>query len=387
MRERLRGLRESDWRTIDRVMAVAFVLAVEAEILTSDQVEGPLGVTMLLYGLMAAALWWRRDYAVVVMAFVIGVGLFALAWFTPPPTLVFSTGTVMTAGYSVGAHSEGRASLIGLAIAFLGVVAIAYIYDPDDVTFPVLFFGLFPWLAGRVLRGQLLLARELSEKAERVEHAREVDESRAIAEERRRVARELHDVLAHDLSVIVVQASAAQRIIETDPSAAAEAAELVGRTGREALAELRHLFGPVRRGEGEPLEGSPRVSAVARLADRARDAGLPVELRIEGTPRDLPAGVDLTGYRVVQEALTNALRHAGAASASVLVRYESGGLVLEVADDGVGPEGAGPSPGGGHGLVGMRERVALYGGELEAGERRGGGFAVRARLPLNGAAS
>jgi signal transduction histidine kinase len=235
------------------------------------------------------------------------------------------------------------------------------------------------------MRGHTELARELDEKADRAQRGQELEQARAVAEERRRVARELHDVLAHDLSVMVVQSGAARRIIDSDPQAAADAARLIERTGREALAELRHLFGPARRGEGEPLEGTPGVARIGRLADRARDAGLPVEVVVEGDPRALPPGVDLAGYRVVQEALTNTLKHAGPATARVTVRYEPGCLRLEVVDDGLGQSGDGKELGSsGHGLLGMNERVALYGGELEAGRSPEGGFRVRAALPLNG---
>jgi signal transduction histidine kinase len=183
---------------------------------------------------------------------------------------------------------------------------------------------------------------------------------------------------------MVVQAGAARRIVERDPDTAADAAELIGTTGREALAELRSLLGPMHHEDGEPLEGVPSLRGIARLVRRAREAGLTVKLHVEGEPIDLPTGVDLTAYRVVQEALTNTLKHAGEARAEVTVRYEPWEVVLEVEDDGDGPRAGGDGLshlGGGHGLVGMRERVTLYGGMLQAGRRRGGGFAVRARLP------
>jgi signal transduction histidine kinase len=190
-------------------------------------------------------------------------------------------------------------------------------------------------------------------------------------------------VLAHNLSVMVVQAGAARRIVERDPDTAADAAELIRTTGREALSELRGLLGTVHREEGEPLEGVPSLKGVARLVRRAREAGLTVKLNIEGDAVDLPTGIDLTAYRVLQEALTNTLKHAGDARAEVTVRYEPWEVVVEVEDDGVGPGATGglSETGGGHGLVGMRERVSVYGGVLQAGRRRGGGFAVRARLP------
>ena len=263
------------------------------------------------------------------------------------------------------------------------VVTLAVIFDPNDIFFPVTFFWIVPWVVGRTIRNQTMLARELAEKAERAAHARDEEERRAIAIERSRIARELHDVLAHNLSVMVVQASAARRIVDRQPDKAVEVAALIQRTGREALAEIRHLFGAVRRGDGEDLSGPPSIARVDGLARRARAAGLGVELRVVGDPVALPAGIDLTAYRIVQEALTNALKHAGSARASVTVSYEPNEVVLSIEDDGEGSrEGfeLGDS-GGGHGLVGMRERAALYGGLVQAGRRRGGGFAVHARLP------
>ena len=203
--------------------------------------------------------------------------------------------------------------------------------------------------------------------------------------ERARIGRELHDVLAHNLSVMVVQAGAAARIVERDPDTAAEAAHLIRTSGRDALAELRSLLGPVHREEVEPLDGVPSLKRVGRLVRRAREAGLTVKLAVEGEAVDLPTGVDLTAYRVVQEALTNTIKHAGEAQALVRITYEPWEVVVEVEDDGVGPDGTGDEElsglGGGHGLVGMRERVQVYGGLLQAGRRRGGGYAVRARLP------
>jgi signal transduction histidine kinase len=226
-----------------------------------------------------------------------------------------------------------------------------------------------------------MLARELAEKAELAEHARDEEERRAIVRERSRIARELHDVLAHNLSVMVVQAGGARRIVARRPDPATQVAELIERTGREALAELRHLFGAVHHGEGEDLQGPVGIDRVEELAARARAAGLSVHVHVEGERVQLPTGVDLTAYRVVQEALTNTLKHGGKAQASVTVSYEPNELVVSIEDDGVGDSRRELGElGGGHGLAGMRERVELYGGLLEAGSRPGGGFAVRARL-------
>jgi signal transduction histidine kinase len=300
---------------------------------------------------------------------------------TAPPYIFVAVAMMSMASYSAGAHLDRRDSLVGLAIVFATFLTVVLMHDPSDWFFPIAIFGVAPWVAGRTIRNQRLLARELAEKAELAEHAREDEERRAIVRERSRIARELHDVLAHNLSVMVVQAGGARRIVEKRPEQATEVADLIERTGREALAELRHLFGPVRHGDGEDLQGPVGIDRVEELAARARAAGLSVHVHVEGRPVDLPAGIDLTAYRVVQEALTNTLKHAGQAQASVLVSYEPNELVLSIEDDGDGSRDELGEVGGGHGLVGMRERVELYGGLLQAGSRPDGGFAVRVRLP------
>jgi signal transduction histidine kinase len=304
-------------------------------------------------------------------------------WLTKPPDTFAAVLMLVSAAYAVGRHLPGRRSLYVLGVGTLAIVVLSVSFDPNDIFFPVTFFWALPWLAGRTIRNHTMLARELAEKAERAQHAREEEERRAIAVERGRIARELHDVLAHNLSVMVVQAAAARRVLDKNPLQAVEVASLIERTGREALAEIRQLFGPVRRGEGEALTGPPSIARVDELARRARAAGLRVELRVSGDPVALPAGIDLTAYRIVQEALTNSIKHARGAQARVLVSYEPNEVVLSIEDDGEAPRDGyelGES-GGGHGLVGMRERAALYGGMVQAGRRRGGGFAVRARLP------
>jgi signal transduction histidine kinase len=383
VRRLLPRLSERDWRVLDRVFALLLLIGIEVELQLSNLVQGPMALNMVLCGAMALAFLARREQPLVTVVVVFAGAAIGEAFLSGPPEMFVQVVMVLSASYSVGAHAERRPALIGLAIAVTAVVVLSIFDDPNDIFWPVMFFVFVPWLVGRTMRNQLHLARELAEKADRAEHAREEEERRAIAEERSRIARELHDVLAHNLSVMVVQAGAARRIVERDPDTAADAAELIRTTGREALAELRQVFGPVRRGDGEPLAGPPSLANLDRLASRAREAGLPVQLRVEGAAVQLPTGVDLTAYRVVQEALTNAVKHAGDARATVTVRYEPWEVVVEVEDDGVGPEarGALSEVGGGHGLVGMRERVSLYGGRLQAGRRRGGGFAVRARLP------
>jgi len=381
MRRRLARLTDRDWRLLDRVFALAIFGIAELEAVLTNARRGPLVVNMLVLGLMALSLIWRRERPLATLAVVLGGSILISALLTEPPDLVVAVILLVAASYSAGVHLPQRRAVTALVMSAGTVLVVGYALDPNDFIFPVVFFTIVPWLVGRILRNQTRLTRELAEKAERAELAREEEERRAVAAERSRVARELHDVLAHDLSVMVIQASAGRRVMERDPDSAAEAARQIERTGREALAELRQLFGPVRRGDGEALAGSPTLAHVDRLVQRARDAGLPVELRVEGERRALPPGVDLAAYRVVQEALTNTIKHAGKARATVRVSYRAGEVAVEASDDGAGAAG-GALESGGHGLVGMRERVGLYGGELEVRRRRGGGFSVRARFPL-----
>jgi signal transduction histidine kinase len=382
VRRRINSLTERDWRVIDRVYVAGIVVLGLIELLTLDE---PAGVKLggaAVVSAMAISLLWRRTRPVEMLACLILLALVGELFFVGPPGSLTQVLILLTASYSVGAHANGRRGFVGLGVGVVGVTALAIVFDSSDVVFPVVFFVVTPWMFGRVLRNTLLTARELAERAELAEHAREEEELRAVMVERNRVARELHDVLAHNLSVVVVQAGAARRIVERDPERAAEVAALIELTGREALAELRHLFGPLRREDGGAPTEQPGLGDLERLVARVQHAGLPVELQIDGEPVPLPAGVDLTAYRLVQESLTNALKHAGADSATVRLSYEPNELAISVEDDG---EGLSPERlsnlGGGHGLAGMEERVALYGGLLQAGRRRGGGFAVRARLP------
>jgi signal transduction histidine kinase len=216
-----------------------------------------------------------------------------------------------------------------------------------------------------------------------LEREREEKARTAVAEERVRIARELHDVVAHAISLIVLQARGGRRSLATDPAETLEALDTIEATGSQALAEMRRLLGMLRTDDEQiALAPQPSLRYLDALAAQVGEAGLAVDLSVEGEPIELPPGVDLSAYRIVQEALTNALKHAGPATARVVVRYRENDLELEITDTGLG---AGASDGEGHGLVGMRERVSLYGGKIEAGPQDGGGFAVRARLPMESA--
>jgi signal transduction histidine kinase len=222
-------------------------------------------------------------------------------------------------------------------------------------------------------------AQLVEERSAALDREREANTRVAAAEERARIARELHDVLSHSVSVMVVQAGAERMALGSDRSATGETLEAIERTGRQALTEMRRLLGMLRVDEPPAHEPQPTLAELDGLLSQVREAGLPVKLQVEGEPSNLPPGIAVSAYRIVQEALTNVLKHAGPAQARVIVRYASGELELEITDDGRGPGKPGDP---GHGLVGMRERVALYGGDLDARARNGGGFVVRARLPL-----
>ena len=228
----------------------------------------------------------------------------------------------------------------------------------------------------------LLVRRVIGDRERRAqlaERERDVSAREAVVEERARIARELHDVIAHHVSMIVLQAGAERSVLDDRNASTRDVLETVERSGRSALTEMRRLLGMLRSDESDPLAPQPALVDVPVLVGQLREAGLPVELQIEGERRTLPAGIELSAYRIVQEALTNALKHAGDAHARVHIRYGPDSLELEIADDGEGEDAR--ATGGGHGLVGMRERVALYGGRFQANPAPGGGFIVRVALP------
>jgi signal transduction histidine kinase len=264
---------------------------------------------------------------------------------------------------------------------FLGRIAI--------VAFQTVPFAL-AWVLGDSMRTRRAYFAQLEERAARLEKEREAQSKVAVAAERARIARELHDVVAHNVSVMVVQADGAAYVLDAAPDQARKALETISSTGRQALAEMRRLLGVLRTGEhqeGGEYVPQPDVEQIDDLVEQCRNAGLPVDFKVEGTPRPLPSGVELTAYRIVQEALTNTRKHGGPnAGASVRLVYFDDGLGLLVEDDGKGAPHElyeeGGADGQGHGLIGMRERVGMVGGTLDAGPRPGGGFRISALLPL-----
>jgi signal transduction histidine kinase len=300
--------------------------------------------------------------------------------------------------YTVAAEGARWASWLALG-AGLCAASAAQLRWPNDYTgvagniatavFLTVPFAL-AWVLGDSIRTRRAYFAQLEERAARLEKEREAQAKVAVAAERARIARELHDVVAHNVSVMVVQADGAAYVLDAAPDQAKKALETISSTGRQALAEMRRLLGVLRTGEhqeaGEYVP-QPDVEQIEDLVEQCRGAGLPVDFKVEGTPRPLPSGVELTAYRIVQEALTNTRKHGGPdAGASVRLVYFDDGLGLLVEDDGKGAPHElyedGGLDGRGHGLIGMRERVGMVGGTLDAGPRPGGGFRISALLPL-----
>jgi signal transduction histidine kinase len=349
-------------RLVD-VLLVALVIPASAlELGSSFSFENRLGFAVLA----SLPLLVRRWRPVLILAVVMAATLVEEAvvhrTMHLPATL---------AVYTVAAHCPRTVSIRAGGLAIL----VLFIPLPGFIQWGPPIPAIAAWLLGDNLRTRRAYLRELEARAERLEREQEESARRAAAEEQARIARELHDVLAHNVSVMVVQAAAANDVFETQPQRAREALQAIERTGRSALTELRRLLGRVRQTDYEP---QPGLSGLGALVEGVRAAGLPVTLRVEGELDDLPAGLDLSAYRIVQEALTNAIKHAGASAAEVRVRRTADEVELEVDDDGAGPAGNGR----GQGLIGMRERASLLGGEVEAGPKPGGGFRVRAKLPL-----
>jgi signal transduction histidine kinase len=336
----------------------------------------------LLHTLPLAA---RRRFPLAVLATSVASGLAFAALDLPP---VFLGVAILVAVYSVAAYGDRWVSLAGLAAAAVGSAAIQLTPGRFQWPTPVtntLIIGA-AWLLGHFAHNYRAYAARLEERTAELEQAREELARRAVTEERLRLARELHDVVAHAMSVIAVQSGVGAHVADTQPQEAAKALAAIEATSRAALTELRRLLGVLRR-DSEPqgdLTPVPGLADLDGLLAEVAKAGLAVRLRVEGTPSQLPAGVDLSAYRIVQEALTNVVKHAGPARAQVVVGYRDQDVTVEVTDDGRGVEastGDGQAMVG-HGLIGMRERVAAFGGDLEVGPGPDGGFRVAARLPL-----
>jgi signal transduction histidine kinase len=372
------------WFDVLVVVGVGFGLAeVTINVGTKNGPGGPLWFDVLAMLAILLPLFFRRWFPFGA-PIAVGVAIAASSFVDGHliPSGLITNLAAISAFVLMGVLRDRTQAVAGLAYG-IGITAIVAHNDPKggvgNFVFASLVFTI-AWTIGFMVSRKFHEAEIARERAHRAEREREERARLAVSDERARIARELHDVVGHSVSVMTVQASAARRLLRPHQDTEREALMVVEQTGREALAEMRRLVGVLRRPEEAPaLAPQPSLEQIERLVEQTREAGLPVDLRIEGEPVELPAGLDLTAYRFVQEGLTNTLKHARAQSAEVVVRYEDGHVELTVSDDG---QGGGDGGGSGHGLVGMRERVAVYGGELEAGLRPGGGFRLRARLPL-----
>jgi signal transduction histidine kinase len=371
--------RVADWLLVVVLVAIAVPVSLAAEVEPDQRRLGGLGWTLVV--VMHLPVAWRRTAPV------------AALWGTVAATVPYwvldfpddATGAnLLVVVYSLAAH-EGRPRSVrhfAGAVATVTCVLIAGVVSAEDdlpwlaVPANLLVFGT-AWILGDNLRTRRHYLAELEGKAARNEEQQLAESRRAVAEERTRIARELHDVVAHSMSVMVVQAGAARRILERDPERAGEAMATIEATGREALTEMRRVLGVLRSDDDlAELTPAPGLDDFDRLLQQCDEAGLPVELVVRGTVRRLAPGLEMNAYRVVQESLTNALKYAGPARAVVEIAYDDDTLEVTVTDDGRGA--AAESTGSGQGLVGMRERVEAYGGRLTAGPRPGGGFTVHA---------
>jgi signal transduction histidine kinase len=365
---------------LDALLGAAVYLEVCAEILLLTELTGAeLLLALTIASTFGLALALRRHAPLVAVPFATG-GLVAGDLVGPELTdhVLLPFFIVVFVSYSAGAALEGArlaiAFVVGAAIIVVSVFTDSFENDVPSFFFTVSFTVAAPMLFGHLLRNRARLNQALREKARRAEQERAARTEAAAVEERTRIAGELHDVVAHALSAMTVQAGAARRLAEREPARAASAFAAVEHTGREALTELRRLLGVLRKEDEElALAPQPSLVHVDGLVQRAAAAGLPVGLTVAGAARSLPAGVDLTAYRVVQEALGRARDGGRAGHADVTVTYGPEQVAVEVRDDG-GTHG--------RGLLGMRERVTVYGGELSTAAVEGGGWRVAARLPV-----
>ncbi len=343
---------------------MVLVVAVLFEVLTTDQ-DVPLELSVPVGLAMTVPLLWAQRRPVPVAAVVLGAWLtqgFAGDWEQEPQSTLLPVCLVF---WCVGAYVPQRPGRWAFAAAFVALV----VHQPDDA------IVLGPLMAGVFAAGRLMQSRE--QLAAALQQERAQAERYAVAEERARIARELHDVVGHSIAMMTVQAGAERLALGDARPETSRVLSQIELTGRQTLQEMRRMLGLLRSDDSVDFTPQPGVAQIDALAERMGSSGLTVDVRVDGDPDNVSPGVDISAYRIVQEALTNVLKHADASRATVHIAHRDGGVEIAVTDDGTGH----PASPGGHGLTGMRERVGLYGGSLEAGPAPGGGWRVVARLP------
>ena len=380
-----------DVRARDALLSAGLAAFFALELAVSDSLQGPAWVNWGFGMVFPIALFWRRQYPLlvfVVMCIAGGTSNLLDGDVIENPFTPFFC--VFITSYALGTRTAQRDLVRSVVVALAALTYVNATNDPfrvEDLVFSSLIVFAMPFLAGRAVRGQR--ERTVALREANIALSRDADQASAlaVANERARIARELHDVVAHSMSVMVIQAEGARRLVAKDPERAQAALDQIVDTGRSGLSEMRKLLG-VLRGDDEQARTAPQpgLGNLDVLVGRARDAGLVVDVRVHGEPVPLPPGVDVSAYRIVQEALTNTLQHGGkGVRAIVSVTYSPSLLDLVIADNGPGAPGIDLSDRGssvGHGIVGMRERVGLYGGDLLVGPGPDGGFEVRARIPI-----
>jgi signal transduction histidine kinase len=390
----------------DAALAIAFAVAALVSVqAVYDGIRGirpafrepaTLGVVASLLA-VTVPLAWRRRYPLSTASVVV-VAVLVSRIVVDIPEAAITMLAVSLAIYSAAVHGQPRFRTLVLAACFgavLAQVVRALFFAGSSAGLEPLAQGFYliynavilalPWLLGSVIRSLRERERDLADRATDLQREREQNARQAVFAERVRIARELHDVVAHHVSVMGIQAGAARRVMGREPDKAAASLSLIEASSRQAVVELDRLLGFLRRDdEADELTPQPRLAQLGDLVDQAAQGDLAVTLSIEGTPRELSPTVEVSAYRIIQEALTNARKHSGGANATVRVRYEASALEVEVLDDGIGRTA--PLAVTGHGLIGMRERANLHGGHLRVGPRPEGGFAVHATFPVNGSA-
>ena len=376
-------LRRLDRETVDGLVALALLVAIELQVWLDPSAHHPIAAAVSGVA-SAGAVAVRRRWPLGAILVAVGAALGSDA--LGGPNTVAAVGTIpagILVSYGAGAFLAERRARVALALGAGGLALDVLITTRSaaDLFFDVVVIALLPWSMGQMLRARAARERAHRESAERLDSERELRARTAAYGERARIARELHDVIAHSVSVMVIQAGGARVVMDSDPEGAEASLRLVERAGREALAEMRHLLGMLDgRADPPATAPQPRLADLTELLERTRTAGIEADLRVEGDAPAVSPALDLCAYRIVQEALTNTIKHAGPARVRVRLRWAHDALELDVSDDGRGPAVAGAASG--HGIAGMRERAALHGGSVSAGAGSDGGFAVHARLPL-----